>query len=137
MKWDNATSLQERVTTTESYTVMHANLDTLTHEQAFNKMVEARIIWEDRLGSGTCDLALPGGFAPRRFERLARAARYTRVFTSVPLLWNGCSMCIPRICMRDAVRPTELEQIIAGGKPHYLRRQQHKYATRMVLGLSL
>ncbi len=117
-----------------SHTVTHANLALITEEQAFAEMLESRVILEDRLGIAIRDLALPGGFAPRRVRQQAAMAGYSRVFTSQPWLWNGHSVCVPRICMRGGIDQVETRRIITGGKSNYLRRERLKYSVRMAIG---
>jgi len=134
MEWEHVASLLEMGMTIGSHSVSHANLALLQHKEAFREMLESRIILEDRLGIEIADLALPGGFAPREVEQLATLAGYSRVFTSAPSLWDGHSMCVPRICLRETVNSAEVHQIIAGVRPQYMRQQQLKHAVRVVVG---
>ncbi len=132
--WEHLRDLAAMGMTIGSHTVTHVNLALITEEQAFDEMFESRVTLEDRLGIAIRDLALPGGFAPRRVRRQAAMAGYSRVFTSQPQLWNGHSMCVPRICMRGGIDQVEIRRIIAGGKSNYLRRERLKYSVRMAIG---
>lgn len=134
LSWEHLRSLVAMGMTIGSHTVTHANLSLITDEQVLAEMAESRAILEDRLGIGIRDIALPGGFAPRCVQRHAALAGYSRIFTSEPQLWNGHSMCVPRICMREGIDQAEVQRIITGGKSNYLRRERLKYAVRMAIG---
>lgn len=135
--WEHVRDLLQAGMVIGSHTVSHANLALIPGEEAFTEMVESKAILEDQLGINIHDIALPGGFAPREVERLAALAGYSRVFTSAPYTWNGHSMCVPRVCMRECVSPAELQKLITDGSSHYVRRERLKYAIRTVVGQKL
>lgn len=134
LTWDDVMLLKRCGMAIGSHTWSHTNLALCDRQSIVRELVQSKTDIEAVLGSSVDLLALPGGFAPKAIAHYASEAGYSRVFTSRPGYWDGVSYLVPRVCIRNAVAPVELEKLLTGQQSAYLRHERVKYYMRTLVG---
>jgi peptidoglycan/xylan/chitin deacetylase (PgdA/CDA1 family) len=134
MTWAQVRNLVSHGMTIGSHSLTHGNLALLSPADVRRELQRSKEVLEDELGIPVCDLALPGGFLPAHVRRQAANAGYASVFTSSPWNWNGHSMLVPRVCIREIVDSDEMRRIISMHFSGYVMRERLRYAVRAAIG---
>lgn len=134
MTWGQVLDLSKEGMQIGSHTLSHCNLALVPCSQARRELIGSRERLEDFLQKETIELALPGGFAPKGLVSLAAEAGYSRVYTSRPGFWDGHSLFVPRICVRQSQQLLSLSRLMSGHVTAYMILEKQKSFARRFLG---
>lgn len=134
LTWDEARALLSSGMAIGSHTVSHRVLAGLNRHEVKTEFEISKAYLEDRLAAPVTSLSLPGGYAPRSLRQLALQTGYRRIYTSAPGWWDGSSILVPRICLRQGVSVATACDILRGRTTPYVLSERTKSLARLLLG---
>lgn len=117
-----------------SHTMTHPNIGLVEDSQITDELKLSKEYLEEVLSTPCVDLALPGGHGIKPVRRFFSELGYERVYTSVPIPWDGSSSVVPRLCVKSVLTPDELAGILDGRVTKFVALARMKNAARSILG---